>query len=164
MFISIGLDAAEVPRVASMIARWGDRFLARVFTPAERAYCDAHRRREVHYAGRFAAKEAATKALGTGISLGVRWRDVEVVRAAGGPPEVRLHGEAARRARALGAGRALVSITHTGTVALAAVVLAAGGPVETSADPSKGRPGTPARRRRARLRRPAGLWRSPHRL
>lgn len=120
--IGIGLDATEIDRVELAIARFGDRFTRRVFTDDEIAYASAHRRPGPHFAARFAAKEAAMKALGTGHSQGVLWRGIEVVRA-GGPPTLKFHGGAARRFAALGAERALLTITHSETLALAHVLL-----------------------------------------
>ncbi len=120
--IGIGLDATEIPRVAGTIARFGDRFLARIFTAGEIAYCQAHRHAAQHFAARFAVKEAAMKALGTGHSHGVAWTDVEVVRT-GGPPQLRLHGAAARRFETLGGRSSVVTITHTDTLAMAQVIL-----------------------------------------
>ncbi|HEY3382277.1 MAG TPA: holo-ACP synthase [Vicinamibacterales bacterium] len=120
--IGIGLDATEIPRVAATMARYGDRFLRRVFTEAEVAYCQAHRHAAQHFAARFAVKEAAMKALGTGHSLGVLWRDVEVVRH-GGPPQLQLHGAANRRFATLGGRSSVVTITHTDTLAMAQVIL-----------------------------------------
>ena len=105
-----------------MIARHGDRFLARIFTAGEIAYCQAHRHAAQHFAARFAVKEAAMKALGTGFSQGVVWRDVEVVRR-GGPPQLQLHGAAAERFAALGGRSSAVTITHTDTLAMAHVIL-----------------------------------------
>src|SRR6266699_3720312 len=95
--IGMGLDATEIDRIADMITRYGDRFVRRIFTEGEIAYCTRRRTAAVHFAGRFAAKEAAMKALGTGHSQGVLWRDIEVVRQPGGPPKLALHGGAARR-------------------------------------------------------------------
>lgn len=128
--VAVGIDAAEVGRVSAAIERWGDRFLDRVFTPAERAYCDSRRSRDAHYAARFAVKEAVSKALGTGLSFGVRWRDVEIVRDPAGPPRVRLAGDAAVHAKRLGVVEILVSITHTRDLALAAAVAVGASPVE----------------------------------
>ena len=105
-----------------MLTRYGDRFLRRVFTEGEIAYCTRRRDPVPHLAGRFAVKEAAMKALGTGHSRGVLWKDIEVVRA-GGPPQLRLHGGAARRADAMQVRRSLVTITHSQTLALAQVML-----------------------------------------
>src|SRR5581483_4367712 len=118
--IGLGLDAAEIPRIAAAIERYGDRFLQRIFTPGEIAYCARRRTPAVHFAGRFAAKEAAMKALGTGRSRGVLWRDVEIVRRSG-PPQLAFHGGAARRLAEIGGRSALVTVTHTGDLALAHV-------------------------------------------
>jgi holo-[acyl-carrier protein] synthase len=120
--IGLGLDATDIPRIAETYARYGDRFLRRVFTDGEIAYCTRRRDPVPHLAGRFAAKEAAMKALGTGHSRGVLWRDVEVVRH-GGPPQLRLHGGAARRAEAMGMTKSLLTITHSESLALAQVIL-----------------------------------------
>jgi holo-[acyl-carrier protein] synthase len=120
--LGIGIDATDIPRVAEMFARYGDRFLRRVFTDGEIAYCTRHRDPAPHLAGRFAAKEAAMKALGTGHAAGVLWHDVEVVRD-GGPPQLLLHGGAAARARTLLVVRSLVTITHAEAVAVAQVML-----------------------------------------
>ena len=91
--LGIGLDATDIPRLADVLERYGDRFLQRVFTPGEIAYCTRRRNPAPHLAGRFAAKEAAMKALGTGHSRGVLWKDIEVIRG-GGPPRLQLHGGA----------------------------------------------------------------------
>jgi holo-[acyl-carrier protein] synthase len=120
--IGLGIDATDIPRVAETYAKYGERFLRRVFTDGEIAYCTRRRDPVPHLAGRFAAKEAAMKALGTGHSRGVLWRDVEVVRL-GGPPQLRLHGGAARRAERMGVERSLLTITHSQTIALAQVLL-----------------------------------------
>jgi holo-[acyl-carrier protein] synthase len=125
--IGVGLDATEIPRIARTIARHDQRFLCRVFTDEEIRYCQAHRHAAQHFAARFAVKEAAMKALGTGHSLGVLWRDVEVVRS-GGPPQLRLHGAAARRFQAMGGRSSLVTITHTDDLAVAQVLLLGGAP------------------------------------
>jgi holo-[acyl-carrier protein] synthase len=121
--LGLGLDAIEIERVAATLARYGPRFEHRIFTDAEIAYCRRRRDPSVHFAGRFAAKEAGMKALGTGRSRGVLWRDVEVVRAPGGPPQLAFHGGAARRFAALGGRTALVTITHSRALALAEVLL-----------------------------------------
>src|SRR5947207_15926689 len=99
--IGLGLDATDIERIAATIERYGERFLRRVFTDGEVAYCRRRKVPAIHFAGRFAAKEAAMKALGTGHSHGVLWRDVEVVRH-GVPPQLELHGWAAARFRAMG--------------------------------------------------------------
>lgn len=120
--IGLGLDATDIPRIAATIARYSDRFIRRIFTDGEIAYCSRRHDPAVHYAGRFAAKEAAMKALGTGHTQEVLWRDVEVVRR-GGPPRLLFHGGAARRFAAIGAGSSLLTITHSETLALAEVLL-----------------------------------------
>src|SRR2546428_1284923 len=94
--IGLGFDATDIDRVADVIERHGDRFLRRIFTEGEIAYCTRRREPAIHFAGRFAAKEAAMKALGTGHSFGVLWRDVEVLRP-GGPPRLHFHGGAPSR-------------------------------------------------------------------
>ena len=120
--IGIGLDATDLPRIAAALQRYGDRFLRRVFTDGEIAYCTRRRDPVPHLAGRFAVKEAAMKALGTGHSRGVLWKDIEVIRR-GGPPQLQLHGGAARRAAGLQVRRSLVTITHSETIAIAQVML-----------------------------------------
>lgn len=105
-----------------MLTRYGDRFLRRVFTEGEISYCTRRRDPVPHLAGRFAVKEAAMKALGTGQSQGVIWKDIEVVRR-GGPPQLQLHGGAARRAEKMQVRRSLVTITHAQTIAMAQVML-----------------------------------------
>jgi holo-[acyl-carrier protein] synthase len=122
--IGLGLDISDIDRIADTIERYGDRFLRRVFTDGEVAYCLRRRVPAIHFAGRFAAKEAAMKALGTGHTQQVLWRDVEVVRH-GGPPQLQFHGGAARRYVAIGAQSSLLTITHSDTVALAEVLLLA---------------------------------------
>src|SRR5207253_507209 len=107
-----GLDATDIDRIADTVERYGERFLRRIFTDGEIAYCTRRRVPAIHFAGRFAAKEAAMKALGTGHSQGVLWRDVEVVRA-GGPPQLQLHGGASRRFEKIGGTSTLLTITHS---------------------------------------------------
>jgi holo-[acyl-carrier protein] synthase len=120
--IGLGLDATEIPRIAALIERYGERFIRRLFTDGEVAYCTRRRAPAIHFAGRFAAKEAGMKALGTGHSQDVLWRDLEVVRR-GGPPQLQFHGGAARRFAAMGAQSSLLTITHTDVLALAQVLL-----------------------------------------
>jgi holo-[acyl-carrier protein] synthase len=122
--IGLGLDATDIPRIAATIDRYGDRFLRRIFTDGEIAYCTRRREPAVHFAGRFAAKEAAMKALGTGHSHGVLWRDIEVVRH-GGPPRLAFHGGAGLRFAAMGGHSSLLTITHAETLALAQVLILA---------------------------------------
>ena len=122
MIAGIGVDLVHVPRIRQAIERWQERFLERVFTADEIAYARRRRDPAEHLAARFAAKEAALKALGTGLSMGVRWREVEVRRARGEPPRLALSG----RTAALGAARGVrvlhVSLTHDGEYALAQVL------------------------------------------
>jgi holo-[acyl-carrier protein] synthase len=120
--IGLGLDATDIPRIVSTIQRYGDRFIRRIFTEGEIAYCTRRREPAIHFAGRFAAKEATMKALGTGHSRGVLWRDIEVVRR-GGPPQLQLHGGAGRRFAAIGGKSSLLTITHSETLALAEVLI-----------------------------------------
>src|SRR5271169_3670692 len=123
MIVGTGIDIAEVPRIRQSLARFGDRFLKRVFTVGEIRYCDSKANRVERYAARFAAKEAAMKALGTGWSRGVRWRDIEVSRQPGGRPTIIFHGQAAEVAAKLGAARVALSLSHTAEQAIAHVIL-----------------------------------------
>ena len=123
MIVGTGIDIAEVPRIAESIARFGDRFLQRVFTDAERQYCDRKANRVERYAARFAAKEAGMKALGTGWNYGVRWRDIEVARKPGNRPTMVFHGKAAEFAARLGAVHVSLSLSHTAEQAIAHVIL-----------------------------------------
>lgn len=122
MIVGIGIDVAEVKRIRAVIESQGERFLRRVFTQDEVAYCEQFKNKYERYAGRFAAKEAAMKALGTGWSRGVRWVDVEVVRQRGGRPTVSLKGEAKKIADGLGVKNIVLSITHTVEQAIAQVI------------------------------------------
>ncbi|UCF18895.1 MAG: holo-ACP synthase [Gemmatimonadota bacterium] len=125
MIVGIGLDVLESARMSRALERHGERFAARVFTAGERADCRGRNDMAQAYAARFAAKEACLKALGTGWSRGLFLKDVEVVRSEGGAPTLRLRGQAAERARELGARRYHVSLTHQASVAAAVVVLEA---------------------------------------
>lgn len=120
--IGTGLDATEIERIAAAIERYGDRFVTRIFTDGEIAYCRAKRDWASSFAARFAAKEAAMKALGTGHTHGVYWRGIEVVRRHG-PPQLRFHDGAAARCAALGATGALLTLTHSQELAIAHVLL-----------------------------------------
>jgi holo-[acyl-carrier protein] synthase len=123
MIVGTGIDIAEVDRIGQSIERFGRRFLERVFTPDEIRYCESKANKSERYAGRFAAKEAAMKAIGTGWKLGVTWQDVEVRRAPGGRPTIAFHNKAAEFFHKLGAARAHLSITHTKDSAMAQVIL-----------------------------------------
>ena len=122
MIVGLGIDVVENARIRESIEKFGARFLNRIFTDGETAYCGKNADPAIHYAARFAAKEAAFKALGTGWAAGVKWKDVEVERLSSGKPELRLHGEALVKAQALGATRFHVSLTHDRTISCAVVV------------------------------------------
>jgi holo-[acyl-carrier protein] synthase len=123
MIIGTGVDIAEVSRIRESIERFGDRFLQRIFTEGEIRYCGQRANRFESYAARFAAKEAGMKALGTGWSRGIRWRDIEVVRPKGERPTIQFHGEAAIVAARLGTKNIALSLTHTSQQALAHIIL-----------------------------------------
>ncbi len=125
MIVGLGTDLAEIPRIEQSINRYGTRFLERIYTPAEIAYCSRKKSSAESFAARFAAKEAGAKALGTGISHGVSWQEFEVRREPSGKPLLYLSGRAAELAAALGATRTAISITHTGKLAMAVVILEA---------------------------------------
>jgi holo-[acyl-carrier protein] synthase len=120
--IALGLDLVEVSRIRDLLGRHGERFKERMFSPAEQNYCDGQAEPAMHYAARFAAKEAVAKALGTGFAEGVGWADIEVLRADNGQPSIALHHGAAERARQLGIDQVLVTLTHTKDAAAASVV------------------------------------------
>lgn len=123
--VGLGIDLVEVPRIRDLLTKHGDRFKERTFTPGEIAYCDSCADPAMHYAARFAAKEAAAKALGTGLwAEGVDWKAIEVIREASGKPTLALHDGAKRHAELLGATRFLISLTHTKDLAQAQVILA----------------------------------------
>ena len=128
MIVGVGVDLVHIPRIRRMMERWQERFLDRVFTPDEVAYARRRHDPAEHLAARFAAKEATLKALGTGLSMGVRWREMEVRRPLGGRPTLALSG----RTQAVGAERGVrrlhVSLTHDGEYALAEVLAEGEGP------------------------------------
>lgn len=120
----LGIDLVEVPRIRALLEKHGDRFKEKTFTGAERAYCEGCADPAMHFAARFAAKEAGAKALGTGLwAEGVDWKDLEVTRAPNGKPGLLLHRAARTRAEALGARAAHLSLTHTRELAMAQVIL-----------------------------------------
>ncbi len=123
MILGTGVDIIETARIRRAIERHGRRFLERVFTAGEIAYAERKAGAAERFAARFAAKEAGMKAIGTGWRRGVRWRDFEVANLRSGKPELRLHGQAAEIAQALGVRRAALSITHTKSSAIAFVIL-----------------------------------------
>ena len=123
--LGIGVDIVETGRIESSLARFGERFLARVFTDAERAYCASMPFPARHYAARFAAKEAVSKAFGTGIGAKAGWRDLEVMRKESGEPYLVLHGSALEMAGRLGVMQSHISLSHTEHYAVANAILLA---------------------------------------
>lgn len=126
MILGTGIDITEVPRMAAAIERFGERFLRRIFTEKEIRYCDSKANRMERYAARFAAKEAALKALGTGWRGGIAWTDVEVCRQPGSRPTLVFAGKAAEFAARLGVERTALSLSHTAEQAIASVILESG--------------------------------------
>jgi holo-[acyl-carrier protein] synthase len=125
MIIGTGVDIIEISRIQAAIERNGERFIARVFTAGEREYCQARQLSAMHYAGRFAAKEAAFKALGTGWAGNIRWVDVEV-EATGGAPRLKLYGGALARFNAMGGSHLHLTISHSRDYAVAMVIMESG--------------------------------------
>ena len=123
MLIGTGVDLIEIERIARSIERYGDRFLRRIYTDHEIAYCTNKRSSAESFAARFAAKEAGAKALGTGISRGVTWIEFQIARQPGGRPVLELRGRAALLARELGVKTISLSLTHTGNLAMATVMM-----------------------------------------
>ena len=123
MLIGTGVDLIEIERIAHSIERYGERFLRRVYTEQEIAYCSRKRSGAESYAARFAAKEAGAKALGTGISRGVTWNEFQVRREASGRPTLELSGRARLLAQELGVKAISLSLTHTGKLAMATVMM-----------------------------------------
>lgn len=130
MVLGVGTDLIEIERIEESIDRFGKRFLERIFTAGEIEYCERRKQAAESYAARFAAKEAGAKALGTGMSRGVSWQEIEVRRRPGERPTLHWSGRAAERARAMGIERVELSLTHSKTVAMAVVVVE--GPGESS--------------------------------
>jgi holo-[acyl-carrier protein] synthase len=122
MIVGLGVDIIEIERVKAAIERSGERFIKRIFTERERAYCEAHRLSATHYAGRFAAKEAVFKALGTGWSGNIRWTDVEVENVKDGPPRLNLTGAAFERYKEMRVVNAHLSISHSRDYAIATAI------------------------------------------
>lgn len=123
MVVGLGVDIAEVPRIRAAVERYGDRFLNRVFTEGEIRYCRTKANLYERFAARFAAKEAAMKAIGTGLRGGISWHDFEVVREVSGRPTIAFHGVAAKVAERLGVRRSSLSLSHTEQMAIAQVIL-----------------------------------------
>src|SRR5947207_13626367 len=112
MIIGIGIDVIQNDRIGQSIEKFGARFLNRIYTEGEQEYCTKCANPAIHFAARFAAKEAAFKALGTGWAAGVKWKDIAVERLDSGKPELHLYVEALERAKAMGVTRLHVSLTH----------------------------------------------------
>jgi holo-[acyl-carrier protein] synthase len=126
MIVGSGIDVVEIERIQTAMDRFGQRFLNRVFCDGEKSYCQRKRNSAESFAARFAAKEAAAKALGTGISHGVSWLEIEVVREPGGRPTLRFYGRALERAERMGVTHMSLSLTHSTGLALASVILEKG--------------------------------------
>src|SRR6476660_2269013 len=122
MITGIGIDVVQNERIRDSIERFGDRFINRIYTEGEKGYCKNSANPAIHYAARWAAKEAAFKALGTGWAAGEKWKDVEVERLASGKPELHLYGEALTHATSMGANRFFVSLTHDQLISCAVVI------------------------------------------
>jgi holo-[acyl-carrier protein] synthase len=123
VIVGTGVDLAEVSRIKASIERYGEKFIRRIYTPAEIAYVERKANKFERYAARFAAKEAGMKAIGTGWRRGVTWQDFEVANLPTGKPTLRLHGVAARFAEKLGVKNISLSITHTAELGMAHVIL-----------------------------------------
>ncbi len=122
--LGVGIDLVENERMKETLARWGENFKNRVFLPAEQAYCESKANPTLHYAGRFAVKEAVSKALGTGVGEHIGWLDIEIVRnAQSGAPSVRLSEKGCRLAQTCGAGSILTSLSHTHHYSVAQAVV-----------------------------------------
>jgi len=123
MVLGVGIDVIQNERIRQSLEKFGTRFINRIYTEIETGYCTNCADPGIHFAARFAAKEAAFKALGTGWAAGVKWKDIEVQRLASGKPELHLYGEALAHATSLGATRFHVSLTHDQLVSCAVVLL-----------------------------------------
>lgn len=128
--IGIGVDLVKISRIREMAERWGPRFLDRVFTPGEQAYCLRRKFPPVHLSARFAVKEAMLKALGTGLRMGTRWKEIETVNNPAGKPEVKLSGTTGRLAEEKNVSKIFASISHDHDYSIAQVLLE--GPEGTS--------------------------------
>jgi holo-[acyl-carrier protein] synthase len=122
MIIAHGIDLVDCPRIENMINRHNERFLERIFTAAEQAYADSNKNRIEKYAGRFAAKEAILKLMGTGWRGKISWTDIEITNNSSGQPQVALDGEVKKIAEQLGFMQISISITHTANFAIASAV------------------------------------------
>ncbi len=122
MIIGVGIDIVEIDRIKSSMERYSDRFISRVFCESEIDYCKNKGNPAIHFAARFAAKEAVVKSLGTGFSGGIKWTDVEIINPGVGRPTVKLHGQAWTVFKAIGGGAIHLSLTHSARFAAAQVV------------------------------------------
>ena len=123
MIVGLGVDVVDIDRLRKSLQQQGERFIQRVYTPAEQEFCEARQDPGPHYAARFAAKEALFKAIGTGWDKGVSWQDVEVHRQDRDPPILIVTGEAKKRSEALGTKHIFLSLSHTDSSAVAVVIL-----------------------------------------
>jgi holo-[acyl-carrier protein] synthase len=122
MIVGLGNDIVEIVRIGQMIERHGEQFLQRVFTDTEIRYCQDRKHSYQHFAGRWAAKEAVMKALGTGFVRGIRWREIEVCSQKSGAPKMELHGGTRQFADDRGIGEILISISHCRSYATATAI------------------------------------------
>ena len=120
--VAHGIDLVDFPRIEEMVDQHGERFLTRVFTEAEQSYADSNKNGIEKLAGRFAAKEAVLKLMGTGWRGKIAWTDIEIINNPTGQPEVTLTGEVAKIAEKLGINHISISITHTANFAIASAV------------------------------------------
>lgn len=123
MIVGIGVDLVEVGRIERIIARWGDRFIRRVYSTREIDYCSQRKKPATHYAARFAAKESFLKSIGVGLGQGIRLSDIEVVRSERGEPQLHLSGKARECLHKRGGARVHLSLTHTSHDATAFVIV-----------------------------------------
>jgi holo-[acyl-carrier protein] synthase len=126
MIVGTGIDLVEISRIVSAVEKHGDRFLKRLFSPEELDYCLGKAAQNQHLAGRFAAKEAVFKALGTGWAEGVSWLGVEILPGKAGAPQIKLSGPAKERLRSIGGQRIHISISHTDKMATAVAIVEGG--------------------------------------
>ena len=120
--VAHGIDLVDCPRIEEMVARHGERFVQRIFTAAEQAYAESNKNKIEKLAGRFAAKEAILKLMGTGWRGKIAWTDIEIINNSSGQPEVTLDGEVEKIANKLGISHISISITHTANFAIASAV------------------------------------------
>lgn len=123
MIVGIGMDIVEVERIRTGIERYGKRFIERIFTDNEIDYCNNKKTSYIHYAGRFAVKEAFSKAIGTGFNKGLTWQDIETINSLSGKPEIITKGKAKDMLKELGIENTFVTITHTKTICAAVVII-----------------------------------------